>query len=204
MTRDLQSNWWFGLSINFHQFLLLHSCVSSKEKLFSWIFYITYYPLMFSYFDRILNALTQALRSSGVDLSQASVSVQIDVGKRANDGSTAMASSSKVIYIIFDLAFKTYFLVSVHQNQYHWDSVLFPRFETPTITVLGYILSICETLIPFIFLPFFLFFSSIVYLSFIQDNDSHYQNNQVMAQTGVRSFNEDSDRTHKRLRTELS
>lgn len=74
---------------------------------------------MFSYFDRILNALTQALRSSGVDLSQASVSVQIDVGKRANDGSTAMTSSSKVIYIIFDLAFKTYFLLSVHQSQYH-------------------------------------------------------------------------------------
>ncbi|KAH9739714.1 transcription factor BIM3 [Citrus sinensis] len=87
-----------------------------------------------AYSQGILNALTQALRSSGVDLSQASVSVQIDVGKRANDGSTAMASSSKVIY----------------------------------------------------------------------DNDSHYQNNQVMAQTGVRSFNEDSDRTHKRLRTELS
>ncbi|KAH9676118.1 transcription factor BIM3 [Citrus sinensis] len=84
-----------------------------------------------AYSQGILNALTQALRSSGVDLSQASVSVQIDVGKRANDGSTAMASSSK-------------------------------------------------------------------------DNDSHYQNNQVMAQTGVRSFNEDSDRTHKRLRTELS
>lgn len=33
---------------------------------------------------RLLNTLTQALQSSGVDLSQASVSVQIELGKQAN------------------------------------------------------------------------------------------------------------------------
>ncbi|KAJ4707224.1 transcription factor BIM2-like [Melia azedarach] len=81
-----------------------------------------------SYSQGILNTLTQALQSSGVDLSQASISVQIDVGKRANSGSIAMASSSKM----------------------------------------------------------------------------QYQNSQMMAQTGVQSFNEDSDQAHKRLRREKS
>ncbi|KAI3463843.1 hypothetical protein Pfo_020506 [Paulownia fortunei] len=36
------------------------------------------------YSQGLLNTLTQALQSSGVDLSQASISVQIDLGKRAN------------------------------------------------------------------------------------------------------------------------
>ncbi|KAF5725428.1 hypothetical protein HS088_TW23G00150 [Tripterygium wilfordii] len=48
-----------------------------------------------AYSQGLLNTLTQALQSSGVDLSQASISVQIDVGKRASNGSTAKASSSK-------------------------------------------------------------------------------------------------------------
>ncbi|XP_052179884.1 transcription factor BIM1 isoform X3 [Diospyros lotus] len=44
-----------------------------------------------AYSQGLLNSLTQALQSSGVDLSQASVSVQIDLGKRANGilGSTS-------------------------------------------------------------------------------------------------------------------
>ena len=46
--------------------------------------------------NRVLNSLTQALQSSGVDMSQASISVQIDVGKRGANGGTSMASSSKV------------------------------------------------------------------------------------------------------------
>ncbi|KAL3617830.1 hypothetical protein CASFOL_038151 [Castilleja foliolosa] len=36
------------------------------------------------YSQRLLNTLTQALQTSGVDLTQASISVQIDLGKRAN------------------------------------------------------------------------------------------------------------------------
>ncbi|KAI3462848.1 hypothetical protein Pfo_019511 [Paulownia fortunei] len=35
----------------------------------------------------LLNSLNNALQSSGVDLSQASISVQLDVGKRTNGGS---------------------------------------------------------------------------------------------------------------------
>ncbi|GLU01734.1 hypothetical protein SLE2022_190220 [Rubroshorea leprosula] len=52
------------------------------------------------YSQGILCTLTEALQSSGVDLSQASISVQIDVGKRVNSGAiptdgTSEASSSK-------------------------------------------------------------------------------------------------------------
>lgn len=50
-------------------------------------------------FDRVLNTLTQALQSSGVDLSQTSISVRINVGNRANSGATAVASSSKVYLV---------------------------------------------------------------------------------------------------------
>ncbi|XWS75631.1 hypothetical protein CRYUN_Cryun01aG0107600 [Craigia yunnanensis] len=48
-----------------------------------------------AYSQGVLNSLTQALQSSGVDMSQASISVQIDVGKRGASGGTSMASSSK-------------------------------------------------------------------------------------------------------------
>ncbi|KAF8389890.1 hypothetical protein HHK36_024408 [Tetracentron sinense] len=41
------------------------------------------------YSQGLLNTLTQALQTSGVDLSQASISVQIDLGKRANSRPTA-------------------------------------------------------------------------------------------------------------------
>lgn len=48
-----------------------------------------------TYSTQILNSLTQALRSSsGVDLAQTSITVQIDVGKQEN-GTTAVAPSSK-------------------------------------------------------------------------------------------------------------
>lgn len=33
--------------------------------------------------NRLLNTLTQALKSSGIDLSQANIAVQINLGKRA-------------------------------------------------------------------------------------------------------------------------
>lgn len=46
--------------------------------------------------NRLLNTLTQALQSSGVDLSQASISVQIDLGKRANRGLPLGTSIAKV------------------------------------------------------------------------------------------------------------
>jgi hypothetical protein len=51
--------------------------------------------------NRILGTLTQALQSSGVDLTQASVSVDIDVGRRANTGLTPCQYSSKVCYTLF-------------------------------------------------------------------------------------------------------
>lgn len=47
------------------------------------------------YSQGLLNNLTQALQSSGVDLSQASISVQIDLGKRAISRSTTTTSSAK-------------------------------------------------------------------------------------------------------------
>ncbi|XP_022776684.1 transcription factor BIM2-like [Durio zibethinus] len=41
------------------------------------------------YSQGLLNSLTQALQSAGLDLSQANISVQIDLGKRANRGLTS-------------------------------------------------------------------------------------------------------------------
>ncbi|GFY82908.1 hypothetical protein Acr_02g0011480 [Actinidia rufa] len=48
-----------------------------------------------AYSQGLLNTLTRALHSSGVDLSQTSISVQFDVGKRANTGQTATVFSEK-------------------------------------------------------------------------------------------------------------
>ncbi|KAG9152047.1 hypothetical protein Leryth_023878 [Lithospermum erythrorhizon] len=48
------------------------------------------------YSQQLLNSLTQALEHSGVDLSQASVAVQIDLGKRANNGLYPSIPTSKV------------------------------------------------------------------------------------------------------------
>ncbi|MCD9559772.1 hypothetical protein HAX54_018024 [Datura stramonium] len=47
------------------------------------------------YSQRLLNTLKQALQNSGVDLSKTSMSVQIDIGKRANDRLNASASNFK-------------------------------------------------------------------------------------------------------------
>ncbi|KAI8543153.1 hypothetical protein RHMOL_Rhmol08G0195300 [Rhododendron molle] len=47
------------------------------------------------YSEGLLNTLTQALQSSGIDLSQASISVQIDLGKRANGRLPASTSTAK-------------------------------------------------------------------------------------------------------------
>ncbi|CAI9763283.1 unnamed protein product [Fraxinus pennsylvanica] len=48
-----------------------------------------------TYSQGLLNNLTSALQSSGVDLSQASISVQLDICKLANSGSTATVFSAK-------------------------------------------------------------------------------------------------------------
>ncbi|KAF5457600.1 hypothetical protein F2P56_021689 [Juglans regia] len=48
-----------------------------------------------AYSQEILNSLTQELQSSGVDLSQANISVQINAGKSANSALNAVASNSK-------------------------------------------------------------------------------------------------------------
>lgn len=81
-----------------------------------------------AYSQGIRNSLTQVLQSSGVDISQASISVKIDVGKRVAAGMTSMPSSSK-------------------------------------------------------------------------EKDIQYTSNQEMAQTGVRSYTEESDQAYKRHRT---
>ncbi|XP_061974039.1 transcription factor BIM2 [Populus nigra] len=47
------------------------------------------------YSQELLNTLTQALQSASVDLSQANISVQIDLGKRANKGLASGTSTSK-------------------------------------------------------------------------------------------------------------
>ncbi|XP_011021055.1 PREDICTED: transcription factor BIM2-like isoform X2 [Populus euphratica] len=47
------------------------------------------------YSQELLNTLTQSLQSAGVDLSQANISVQIDLGKRANRGLTSGTLTSK-------------------------------------------------------------------------------------------------------------
>lgn len=47
------------------------------------------------YSQGLLNTLTQALQSSGIDLSQANISVQIDLGKRGNSRLNASASADK-------------------------------------------------------------------------------------------------------------
>ncbi|XP_061953567.1 transcription factor BIM1-like isoform X1 [Populus nigra] len=48
-----------------------------------------------AYSQGLLNTLTQALQSSGVDLSQASISVQIELGKKGNSRQTAPTSIVK-------------------------------------------------------------------------------------------------------------
>ncbi|KAK1553018.1 hypothetical protein Q3G72_027242 [Acer saccharum] len=47
------------------------------------------------YSQGLLNSLTQALQSAGLDLSQANISVQIDLGKRANKGLSSGTSTVK-------------------------------------------------------------------------------------------------------------
>ncbi|GLT77106.1 hypothetical protein SLA2020_487210 [Shorea laevis] len=47
------------------------------------------------YSQGLLNSLTQALQSAGIDLSQANISVRIDLGKRANRGLTPGTSAAQ-------------------------------------------------------------------------------------------------------------
>lgn len=69
------------------------------QCMWKWSRFVLYMLLQheFLVFNRILDTLTQVLQSSGVDLSQASISVQLDVGRRANNEQSAMASSSQVL-----------------------------------------------------------------------------------------------------------
>ncbi|CAI0390329.1 unnamed protein product [Linum tenue] len=48
-----------------------------------------------AYTEGLLNALTQALQTAGIDLSQANMSVQIDLGKRNNRGLASGTSANK-------------------------------------------------------------------------------------------------------------
>lgn len=56
-----------------------------------------------------MNTLTHALQSTGLDLSQASISVQIDLGKRANRGVTSGISIPTIwhITLISNILLKT-------------------------------------------------------------------------------------------------
>ncbi|KAK9063778.1 hypothetical protein SSX86_017650 [Deinandra increscens subsp. villosa] len=47
------------------------------------------------YSQGLLSSLTEALQNSGVDLTQATISVQVDLGKRANRGLTSGTSTAK-------------------------------------------------------------------------------------------------------------
>ena len=52
---------------------------------------------------RLLKRLTQSLQTSGVDVSHANISVQLDVGKQVHSGSNAIAPSvgvcSQVLFV---------------------------------------------------------------------------------------------------------
>lgn len=52
---------------------------------------------------RLLNTLTGALQNAGLDLSQATISVQVDLGKRANRGLTSGTPTAKVITILYSI-----------------------------------------------------------------------------------------------------
>ncbi|KAK3000744.1 hypothetical protein RJ639_020463 [Escallonia herrerae] len=52
----------------------------------------------------LLNTLTRALETSGVDLSRSSISVQLDIGKHTNDDMTATKIETKV-YLYFIVLF---------------------------------------------------------------------------------------------------
>lgn len=54
--------------------------------------------------NRLLNSLTHALESAGVDLSQANISVQIDLGNRANRDLTSETPVVKVRGFMYKLA----------------------------------------------------------------------------------------------------
>lgn len=57
---------------------------------------------MYYRLSRLLNTLTQSLHSSGVDLSHASISVQIDIGNRANSALNPLTPIVQVL--VFSLS----------------------------------------------------------------------------------------------------
>ena len=69
--------------------------------------------------NRLLASLTQSLESSGLDLSQASISVQINLGKRAKRPATAATSSAKVCFSLF---FKLFYVMDkylTHHREFY-------------------------------------------------------------------------------------
>ena len=66
--------------------------------------------------NRLLSTLTQALQSSGIDLSQANISVQIDLGKRANGRVNSSASVIKVLCPFAILASQQFFCNAVSEE----------------------------------------------------------------------------------------
>lgn len=65
----------------------------------------------FSVLNRLLNNLTHALKSSGVDVSQASISVQLDIAKQTNSVINSTVFRPKVcLFAIF--IFQSILLIS--------------------------------------------------------------------------------------------
>ncbi|KAL2935774.1 Transcription factor BIM1 [Bienertia sinuspersici] len=76
-----------------------------------------------AYSQGLLSTLTQALQSSGVDLSQASISVQVDIGKRANKRQNSKEAAEKAIKQMI-----TYFLIQDAEASGD-QSLLLPRVD---------------------------------------------------------------------------
>lgn len=97
--------------------------------------------------NRILNYLTQALQSSGVDLSQACISVQINAGKPANSRPNAVAFNSKVCIQLKALSYHPwcycYYENDSQMNPMEIFVVLMPFFSNgPDMTLVVVILFI--------------------------------------------------------------
>lgn len=63
--------------------------------------------------NRLLNKLNQALENSGIDLSQASISVQINLGKRAMKRSTPAATSTSKVGFMSRIDTKSHYIMFV-------------------------------------------------------------------------------------------
>jgi len=113
------------VSSNFSFDLHVHSVYMQFLRKWLAIFYLMRSNMRYlCYVDaflwsRLLASLTQSLESSGLDLSQASISVQINLGKRAKRPATAATSSAKVCFSLF---FKLFYVMDnylTHHREFY-------------------------------------------------------------------------------------